>query len=164
MSSDPFFDELLDRARGVNGFEFTCKYQNWMDSAALDVMKEGGTLVQVAARLGITEKTLYTWKNPKHAAFKPSFAEAIEEGKALAQAWWEKQGGDGIWGGKDFNGTTYIFIMKTRFRHQYGDKPVADEGEVVDYTQDALFNDKVTEIWDGFMEEGTDDETPNDPA
>lgn len=166
MSGDPLLDEMYDMAHSQNGFEFCEKYQHWMPATALEVMQKGGTLVQVAATLGVTMPTLCNWKNAKSPWYKPQFADAIEQGQMLAQAWWEEQGGKGIWGGKSFNGTTYIFIMKTRFRHHYGDHIAAsnDGGEPMDVTLEAL-NAPADEAWDDWQEETDGPESEiGDPA
>lgn len=46
---------------------------------------------------------------------EPIFSEAVKEGRQLAEAWWAQARKRGIFMGKDFNATTYIFSMKNRF-------------------------------------------------
>ena len=61
---------------------------------------------------------------------EPLFSEAVKEGRLLAEAWWAAAGQRGIFLGKDFNATTYIFNKKNRF-HNWKDKqevqPSADK-------------------------------------
>jgi len=42
--------------------------------------------------------------------------EAIEQAERCNLLYWEKQGIDGMWGGKAFNPTAWIFNMKNRFK------------------------------------------------
>jgi hypothetical protein len=46
---------------------------------------------------------------------EPEFSEAVKEGRQLSEAWWAAAGRRGIFLGKDFNASTYIFNMKNRF-------------------------------------------------
>jgi len=75
-------------------------------------MREGASLCEVAADLGISEQTIHVWKRDgKHKAF----AAALEAGTSLAQAWWERLGRAGAAGKVDIQPAVWIFTMKNRF-------------------------------------------------
>lgn len=89
------------------------KYRPDFPARALDLMRSGASLVEVAADLGISEETIHTWKRDgKHKAFSA----AIDAGVSLAQAWWEKLGRAGAAGKVDVQPALWIFTMKNRFR------------------------------------------------
>ncbi|WP_025593070.1 hypothetical protein [Agrobacterium tumefaciens] len=56
---------------------------------------------------------------------EPEFSEAVKEGRLLSEAWWAGAGQKGIFLGKDFNATAYVFSMKNRFRN-WKDKQEVD--------------------------------------
>lgn len=76
-------------------------------------MRNGASLCEVAADLGISEETIHVWKRDgKHKAFSA----ALAAGTALAQAWWEKLGRAGAAGRVDVQPALWIFNMKNRFK------------------------------------------------
>lgn len=96
------------------------------DPVFCDKVRELGSLgnskFQIARDLGVTLQTMINWQKAH-----PEFLEAVKEAEQLSLAWWEDTGRTGMYmGGKDFNATMYIFQMKARFRHVYGDT-VKDE-------------------------------------
>lgn len=94
------------------------KYDPAMCEAVIECGRDGMTLAEMAAELGIDRATINDWRN-KH----PEFSRAVKTGLDLAQAWWEKQGRVATFGGVDgFNATSYIFQMKNRFREDWADR------------------------------------------
>jgi transposase-like protein len=91
------------------------KYSPDFPARALDLMRNGASLREVAADLDISFETLNAWRNDRQ---HPEFAEALDEGIALAQAWWEKLGRAGAAGKVDINATIWIFTMKSRFGYR----------------------------------------------
>lgn len=88
------------------------KYRTEFCDRALGLMRNGASLHEVAADLGISFETLNTWrKDGKHK----KFAQALDEGVAFAQAWWEKLGRAGAAGKADIQPAVWIFTMKNRF-------------------------------------------------
>lgn len=88
------------------------KYRSDFPDRALGILRNGASLCEVAAELGISEETIHVWKRDgKH---KP-FTEALAAGTALAQAWWEKLGRAGAAGKVDVQPALWIFTMKNRF-------------------------------------------------
>jgi transposase-like protein len=79
---------------------------------ALDLMRNGASLREVAAELDISFETLQAWRNDRQ---HPEFAQALDEGVALAQAWWEKLGRAGAAGKVDIQPTIWLATMKNRF-------------------------------------------------
>lgn len=101
-------------------------YKPEFNQIALDLMKDGASIVEVCAELGISRETLYDWINPESDRFKQDFSDTIKDGKEYAQAWWEKKGREATFKGMGFNATSYIFIMKNRFGQDYKDKQEVD--------------------------------------
>lgn len=98
------------------------KYNPEMCARVIECGKNGMTLAEMAADLGISRVTLADWQT-KH----PDFSCAIKEGLDLAQAWWESQGRVATFGGcEGFNATSYIFQMKNRFRADWADRQAVD--------------------------------------
>lgn len=94
---------------------------------AIEVLSNGESLVAVAAELGVSRKTVYEWKD-KH----PEFKEAIEDGLARSQRYWEQMGHDGTTGAnKDFCATPWMFTMKSRFRADYAEDKKDDSKDSV---------------------------------
>lgn len=107
----------------VKKFEFRTKFEDWMPEVILKVMSRGGSLIEAAADCGVSRETIHNWKNPNSKFYIPKVAEAVSHGTVLSQKWWERNGRKGLWGGKEFNSTAFVFQMKNRFRHDYADNP-----------------------------------------
>jgi predicted transcriptional regulator len=90
------------------------KYDKKKNEEVITLMKEGGSMVEVAALLGITRTTLYDWINPESSRFKEELSNTIKRGVDLAEAWWVKQGRVNLTN-KDFNATLFYMNMKNRF-------------------------------------------------
>lgn len=88
------------------------EYSPDFPARALDLMRNGASLREVAAELDISYETLNAWRNDwKHR----EFTEALDLGVSLAQAWWEKLGRAGAAGKVDINATIWIATMRNRF-------------------------------------------------
>jgi predicted DNA-binding transcriptional regulator AlpA len=59
------------------------KYEDWMPDKAIEIMSNGKAKVEVAAELGVSEATFYSW-----CKTTPEFLKAIKIGMTLSQAWW----------------------------------------------------------------------------
>jgi hypothetical protein len=93
------------------------KYNEGMCATALKVLADGESKVAVAAELDISRTTLYEWMDTH-----PEFKDAIERGLTKSQRLLEKHGRDGMLGELEkFNASSWIFMMKNRFRDDYGD-------------------------------------------
>ena len=89
------------------------KYRADFPARALDLMRNGASLCEVAADLGVSFETLNKWrKDDRHA----KFGKALDLGVDLAQAWWERLGRAGAAGKVDVQPALWIFTMKNRFR------------------------------------------------
>lgn len=85
------------------------KYDPSVQSTVIKVMKEGASIMEVAAELGVSRSTLYEWVNKI-----PEFSDTIKKGEALSEAWWEKQGRTNLQN-KNFNYVGWYMNMKNRF-------------------------------------------------
>jgi hypothetical protein len=76
----------------------------------IELGKEGMSVVEMAAEIGVTRNTLETnWP-----AAHPEFLEAFTYAKLLAQAWWEKQGRTNL-ATQGFQSSLYSRSMAARF-------------------------------------------------
>lgn len=90
------------------------KYNPKMCATVVELMKEGASLVEVAAELGVHRDTLNEWKRLGSEQYNKEFADAIKEGELRSQAWWERNGRTNLTN-KDFNYTGWYMNMKNRF-------------------------------------------------
>jgi hypothetical protein len=80
---------------------------NWQ--ALLDAYGEGAADVEIARLLKITINRFYQLIEET-----PAFAEFVERGRTLAQAWWYEKGRTCLWD-KNFNTALWNFNMKNRY-------------------------------------------------
>ena len=85
------------------------KYKPEMCDQVIEIMKEGASLVEVAAKIGVCEDTIHEWKKTN-----PAFSESIKKGVRLSAAWWEERGRTSL-ENKDFSYTGWYMNMKNRF-------------------------------------------------
>lgn len=71
---------------------------------------EGASVVQMAARIGVTRQTLHNW-----AAQYPEFLNAFTLAREASQAWWEDQARDGL-KDRDFNAALWAKVTGARFK------------------------------------------------
>jgi len=94
------------------------KYDPVFCDAVIEAGKEGKTLAEMAAAIGIDRSTLTDWQE-QH----PEFSRAVKAGLDAAQAWWEQNGRIATFGGiEGFNATSFIFNMKNRFKADWADR------------------------------------------
>ncbi len=98
------------------------KYKPKMCVRAIEMMKEGCSLCDVAADLGVMRSTLYEWKKNNE-----EFSDAIKKGEELSQAWWERNGRINL-ENKDFNHGLWFMNMKNRFHCDWKDKHEVTHG------------------------------------
>lgn len=90
------------------------KYTPKMCGKVIKIMKEGASLVEVAADLEISRETIYDWCNPESERFNVKFSDTIKKGVSLSEAWWERNGRENLQN-RDFNYTGWYMNMKNRF-------------------------------------------------
>jgi hypothetical protein len=84
------------------------------------LMKEGMTLKEVCAELGIGYRTLKEWKGKKGRYYEKEFDEAYQEGKMYQEAWWLGAGRANLGAGKDFNTPLFGLYMANMFGWRSG--------------------------------------------
>lgn len=89
-------------------------YRPELCGQVIELGKQGKSRAQIAATLGHSRQTLYDWEKAH-----PKFLDAMQRAHDLALAWWEDQGQNGIWAGKQFNAAAYGLQMRNRFRDEY---------------------------------------------
>jgi len=120
---------------------------------ALKCMAEGATLVEVAVELGVSSRTLYNWIR-KH----PEFGAAIEHGRSMAQAWFERNMREGM-RDREFNATPAIFLMKNQFPDAYADrKEIKHSGTMTTLLEDVRNRNEALRTASMTAEEEFDDE------
>lgn len=119
------------------------KYKPELCQQAIDIMKDGGSKMQVCAAFTISYQTFLNWMDKSHASYQKDFFESIKLGETLSQAWWEGLGRDGAAGvNTDVNATLYGFNMKNRFKEDWRDKQeIVQTTTIVDLTDDDIDNE-----------------------
>ena len=117
---------------------------------AIEIMKGGGSRREVCLDLSICYQTFLDWLNPAKSNHQPDFLEAVKLGDSLCQAWWEKQGRIGTFGGiEGMNATMYQFNMKNRFKEEWRDKQeVVQTTTIIDMTDDDI-DDELDKLMGG---------------
>lgn len=72
-------------------------------------MAEGLSFESFAGKVGASKQTIYDWMQKN-----PEFLDSRRKGDALSLLWWEKEGKDGMWSGKQFNAAIWMINMKNR--------------------------------------------------
>jgi len=97
------------------------KYKPEYCQTVIDVMKNGESLIAVAAKIGVSRKILTDWQH-RHVEFRV----ACDAGKALAQRWWEDLAGQVASGEcaehpvyHRANANMIQFLMSRRFSDYY---------------------------------------------
>lgn len=84
----------------------------------IELGRDGCSIVEMCAELDVDRSTLErAW--PEQF---PEFSQALARARAFSQAWWEKQGREGVWesqGGPKINAGLYSRSMAARFPHDW---------------------------------------------
>jgi len=85
------------------------KYRRWMCERAVELMRGGASLNEVAADLGVWKENMTDWEKVHE-----EFHLALQHGRCLAEAWWEKKGREDL-NAERFHSATYGLTMANRF-------------------------------------------------
>lgn len=107
------------------------KYTSDMLPIVIELMKEGASLIEVSAAIGVNDETIQDWKDPKSPRYKEEFSVAIQEGVRLSAAWWQRMGRTNL-KEKDFQTGLWYANMKNRFG--WRDKTETEQTIVADVT------------------------------
>lgn len=75
----------------------------------IEHMAAGFSFESFAGKVGASKQTIYDWMTKN-----VEFLDARKKGDALSLLWWEKEGKDGMWSGKQFNAAIWMINMKNR--------------------------------------------------
>ena len=95
------------------------KYDPSMKAIVIELMGQGASKTEVAAKLGISKDTLWAWCDPEKPTFSQEFSDSIKEGEILSEAWWEQQGRENLvehFQGPKLNATLWFMNMRNRFK------------------------------------------------
>jgi hypothetical protein len=105
------------------------KFEPWMIETAQTAFSEGESITSVCADLNISRETYYRWRDDK----SHPFSAAAKQGERQSQKYWEGIGKDGIIGGLDkFAGSSWMFVMKNRFRDSYNEQQKDEKNTAVE--------------------------------
>lgn len=102
-SKEEFIEGIRERGRPT-------KYRKDVHPLCLELlMSQGLSFEASCAQIGIHADTGQEWAK-KHDDFSVS----KKRGEQLSRLWWERAGMKGMYWGKDFNATVWVFAMKNR--------------------------------------------------
>lgn len=88
----------------------------------METYERGGSDIEVRVALAIHPSRCMSadlWKSLQDN--EPEFSEAVNEGRGLAEAWWNELGRRAVFTpeGMKFNSVLYIFTVTNRFKHDW---------------------------------------------
>ena len=98
------------------------KYNPEKCEEAKSLLSQGYSKEATAGALGIGKTALYDWIERY-----PEFANAIKEGEAASQQWWEDRGRKSC-DGDNFNATVWVMTMKNRFNWRDKQEITGEDG------------------------------------
>jgi len=85
------------------------KYKPEYCDTIVDFMRDGASIVEFAASIGVSRDSVYEW-----AKNNPAFSDALKTAMELCEAWWTAQGRVHMMV-KEFNHVLWYMQMKNRF-------------------------------------------------
>lgn len=129
-----------------------------MCQTVIECMRDGRSIIEVCAKVGITRDTFYRWYKEID---KKEFKEAVDIGKVLSEAYWDNIGRLGILGQIDnFKHAAWIYRMKCRFRDRWNDVQES-KIELTTHNQD-MSNDEIKEKIASILNQPVTDEDIED--
>lgn len=113
------------------------KYKPEFCETVIKLMAEGISIVELVAEFKVHRSTIYDWEKAH-----PEFKDALDYGRALAEAWWLRKGRESL-NDKTFRTGLWYMTMKNRFGWRDKAEPVPAAYEDIDKIDD---EDKLTEI------------------
>jgi hypothetical protein len=92
------------------------KYKSEFCQTVIEIGEQGGWLSEMAEACDVVRSTMDEW-----AANHPEFSEALTRAKQKAQAWFEREGRDGLRADK-FNSALWAKQMSARHRDEYTER------------------------------------------
>ena len=99
------------------------KYDPSFCDRVIELGREGASLTEIAADIGVVRDTIYAWIDNYD-----EFFDAMKKASELSQAFWERMGREGTTGKiSGFNALSYIFQMKNRFPRDWRDRKEVEQ-------------------------------------
>jgi hypothetical protein len=90
------------------------KYLPEYGEIAIELMRQGASIIEVAYKLNVARSTIYEWIENYE-----EFSDTIKLGRDFSEGWWMEQGRLNLWN-KEFSPT--LFYMNMKNRHGWSDK------------------------------------------
>lgn len=96
---------------------FTHKYEVEMLPIAQKIIERGGTLAEVAGKLGVTRRTLHRWMEKDGLHYQEDFTTMVEKAREVQEGYFDKLGFEQIEEpDKAFNPVLYQMIGRRRYK------------------------------------------------
>jgi transposase-like protein len=83
---------------------------------AIEMGKQGASIVEIACDIGVSRQTLYNWRDAN-----PEFLDAITRAAEESQSWWERKGRDSLTTA-GFQSSVWSRSMAARFPQDWREK------------------------------------------
>jgi hypothetical protein len=90
----------------------------WVETIP-NMFSEGQSVLEVAISLGVCKDSLY-----EYAKLYPEFSDALSRGKAISQAWWERQGRENLYDTSEYDSENKISTTR-KFNDRLWNKNVS---------------------------------------
>lgn len=91
-------------------------YKSEFCDIVLECLKDGGSILQFAAKVGVARSSVYNWIDEN-----PDFAAAVKTAQAASAKWWEDRLTDLAQDKDAGNASAVIFGVKNRARREWRD-------------------------------------------
>lgn len=96
---------------------FTHKYEPEMLSIAQEIIERGGTLAEVAGRLGVTRRTLHRWQEVGSPHYQEDFATMVTKAREVQEGLFDRIGFEQLeTPDRSFNPVLYQMIGRRRYQ------------------------------------------------
>ena len=95
----------------------------------IELGKTGATVTMMARACNVDVGLIYDWINPASPYYEVEFYHAFARAKTESQAWMEAEGLKSLHS-RDWQGSTYMWMMNNRFSKDYSARPELGQGAI----------------------------------